>query len=75
MSSVGGVVVCCSGGGGGSPVVGVGFDCVALSADHSEVVVYDEVVGGVGWDVGAVGDVESEADQSVECDVLGSELL
>jgi len=46
-----------------------------LSADHSEVVVYDEVVGGVGWDVGAVGDVESEADQSVECDVLGSELL
>ena len=57
------------------PVVGVGFDGVALSADDSEVVVYDQVVGWVGVHDWAVWDVESEADVSVECDVLCSELL
>ena len=56
----------------GVPVVGVGFDCVALSTHDSEVVVEDEVGGGVGWDRWASWMVEAEAVPSVELDVLGS---
>jgi len=54
----------------GVAVVGVGFDGVALSTHHSEVVVEYEVGGGVRWDVGASWVVETEAVPSVELDVL-----
>jgi hypothetical protein len=60
------------GGGAGVPIVGVGFDGVALSTHHSPIVVEYEVGGGVGWDVRGVWVVESEAVPSVELDVLKS---
>jgi len=56
----------------GVAVVGVGFDGVALSTHHAEVVVEDEVGGGVGWDVGTSLVIEAEAVPSVELDVLES---
>ncbi|MBU6382658.1 MAG: hypothetical protein KGR21_09670 [Proteobacteria bacterium] len=68
---LGGVVV----GGVAGAVVCVGFDCVAGSADDSDVVVDYEVGGWVSVGLGAAVEVESWADESVDGDVLVSELL
>ena len=57
------------------PVVGGGFVAVALSTDHSEIVVDYQVVGGVWGSAWMVGHCPAWTVEAVKDDPLEAELL